>query len=186
VNKPNIRQAPAKAMVASYARTFGEGPPWKVGRTAFAVIALSVVFSHVLGAQPPVGDEKPSKPSVMGKWRIQRLTFPGEDRVAAKGTLVVIDASTIAIHWAYANAPTKYEYVTNNKTSPPQIDLVDLGPTYGSGDPIKELGIYRIRGDRLEVCLGYPNRPNEFAAPGLGGINTQPSSPILYVLQRVK
>ena len=52
-------------------------------------------------------------------------------------------------------------YELNPKANPPQIDIITIDGT--------ALGIYRLKGDRLEICWACPGaeRPTKFA-PGTG------------------
>jgi uncharacterized protein (TIGR03067 family) len=47
-------------------------------------------------------------------------------------------------------------YVVRPMTNPPQIDIITIDGT--------ALGIYRLKGDRLEICWAYPGseRPTKF------------------------
>jgi uncharacterized protein (TIGR03067 family) len=161
-----------------------------IARSAVQLIVsgafVLILLTHVRGADPHVFTVEKSQHPLVGTWRIERLLFPSGERAGAKGTQVTFDTSRMAIHWARPDGAIKYKYVINDKKAPATIDLVLFEPEYPGYGPIKELGIYRIRGDLLELCLGGHTRPTEIAAPrGLGGINTEPSHPILYVLRRM-
>ncbi|HEY7315205.1 MAG TPA: TIGR03067 domain-containing protein [Gemmataceae bacterium] len=71
------------------------------------------------------------------------------------------------------DAPSRY--VLNTTTNPPQIDIITID---GTG-----LGIYRLKGDRLEICWACPGteRPTKFVP------NTdEDGAPVTETLTRAK
>jgi len=74
------------------------------------------------------------------------------------------------------------EYAIDPTQTPKTIDFVVKAQT----DPSTDLGIYRLEGDRLTLCIGPNIRPEEFAAQPGGSDQAQYQVPyLLYVLKRV-
>jgi uncharacterized protein (TIGR03067 family) len=115
-----------------------------------AALALSV------GA-PATKDAKKDPPSLVGVWEAEKETTGGHERAIAAGSLTIeftADGKVSVQEGAKRTGPV--EYRIDPKRAPAEIDVTEMNM----------VGIYKVDGDTLTVCLGDDGkRPNEFASP---------------------
>jgi uncharacterized protein (TIGR03067 family) len=113
-----------------------------------------------LHAGPPIEVEAPAK--LQNTWRAWRIeTSNGID--ASSGDGMVIDGHTIQFLWGGTNKGATAEFTADVTKEPREIDV-----TFTSGSWIgqKQLGIYRISKEKLEVSwagVGETKRPTQFS-----------------------
>ena len=133
--------------------------------------SLLVGLAVVVGA--PVKKEPPAKdpPSIVGEWVGESGVRGGKPDNPPAGTTITFTADgKVKFKEGKDEKPEEGTYKADPKKSPAEIDIVPL--IDGKSPTI--LGIYKIEGDTLTMCIVMDGeRPKEFASP--------PGSPVVLV-----
>lgn len=113
---------------------------------------LLTALALALGAPGPK-----DPPSLVGVWVAEKGTTDGDDRAVAAGSLTVEFRADGKMNFQEQSKRVgPVEYRVDPKRSPAEIDVRDL----------EMVGIYKLDGDTLTLCLGDGGkRPTEFASP---------------------
>ena len=131
---------------------------------ALAVLLVSVALT---AADEPVGEAQRLK----GIWAARSVTIDGvkaPDDPTMSTTMLAFDGSSY-VQREGGRITEEGDYHVSGDKSPKAIDLViEKGPNSGQ----RQLGLYRLSGDLLTVCLaraGDRSRPKDFQSkPGTG------------------
>ena len=130
---------------------------------AMAAGFLVIGISAALAAGKPATDLD----HFQGPWKVVKLTFNGRSapaEVVEKGKYV-FKKNKLTIRESETSRQ-ECEFTLNPDQDPKTIDIVGSdGPAKGK----KMLGIYRIKGDTLTLCLGE-ERPKEFSDADKAGL----------------
>ena len=124
-----------------------------------ALLALAVAVAAPAAKDPPRKDP----PTIVGEWAGEKAEAgsmplpvpPGGITMefAADGKVVIREG---------AKPPVTGEYTADPKKAPAEIDLTPSA----KGKDITLVGIYKVEGDTLTLCLGVGGkRPNTFESP---------------------
>src|SRR5688572_32146612 len=118
-----------------------------------------------LGA-PAAKDAPKDKGSIVGDWVGVTAVTGGKDRPAPEGGVTFSFAADgkLSIKEGGRDRPAARTYKVDPKKDPAEIDIL---PLEGKDAPAA-LGIYKIDGDTLTLCIGGAapsERPTKFASP---------------------
>jgi len=139
-----------------------------IAKCKLALLATSIVgllaLGLLLGASLATGGgqgTKSDKELLQGSWKLVSAEVGGK---AAEGQeLDQMRAQPFVFKGDKLLAKFECDYKIDPTTKPPQIDIVPLdGPEREKGKTFR--GIYRIEGDQLTLCMGFPDgeRPGTF------------------------
>lgn len=132
--------------------------------------SLLVALAISVGA-PATKDSKKDPPSPVGVWVAEKGTRDGDDRAVTAGSVTVeftADGKVSLQEGSKRVGPV--EYRLDPKRSPAEIDVKEM----------EMVGIYKVDGDTLTLCMGDGGkRPTEFASPA-------GSKALLLTLKRAK
>jgi uncharacterized protein (TIGR03067 family) len=117
-------------------------------------------------AAPNLKDGPKKTPEIVGQWVLQKMSVGGEDR-GTTGTKLVYEftAEGLWITWRDGVANKKPPGVKYDaKAEPATIDVIETKPAGRTGTAMNKLGIYKVEGDTLTICVGRPSgeRPTKF------------------------
>ena len=144
----------------------------------------TILVGLALTVGAPAAKEPPKKesPTIVGEWTGEKATAGGKDKpVPPGGVIFVFTADGMLMVKEGGRVDAKAGGFTHDpKKTPAEIDLVEPG---GKGSI---LGIYKIEGDTLPLCIlggnvagGAPGRPSKFESP-------EGSQTMLMTFKRVK
>jgi len=141
---------------------------------------LSLGLALTLGA--PALKDPPKKPhNIVGEWVVESTMSAGKARPLTGDPLKYV--FTTDGKWTVYRGERKIGgdqrgYFTDTKRDPPTIDLTT---DTSDQETRKTLGIFKVEGDKLTLCIGRINgdRPKAFEA-------TAEAPATLYVFKRVK
>jgi uncharacterized protein (TIGR03067 family) len=145
-----------------------------------SLIALVCSAAGLLGSSDAKENPgaKAELDKLRGTWEVVRVENGGKPLPSetTKGWTLTIDGSKYTLH--EGDRTVEGNYNLDLLTTPRAIDAVRSSGT----EKGKSLwGIYRLEGDKLEMCFVEPDsheRPKQFATGGVGGGQT------LYILKR--
>jgi uncharacterized protein (TIGR03067 family) len=124
--------------------------------------------------------EKRDKAALQGEWKVVRLVEEGQlaPADAAAKAKIIFKEDTFLTQEGDDPKPNEHHYRLNARKSPKEIDVV---PSAGPHKDKVFLGIYRVDGDKLRICVAFPGgeRPTKFESK-------PKSDAVLIVLERVK
>lgn len=133
--------------------------------TALAMVLAAAMLAGV-GAPAPDGGRAPRGQVILPGSRWVEADDGSVWEFGERGELQITNTD------GKKDLPSRY--VVKPRANPPQIDIITVDGT--------ALGIYRLKGDRLEICFAYPGleRPTKFA----GG--DEDGAPALLTFKRAK
>ena len=132
--------------------------------------------SIILAAGATSEDRKNDKEELQGTWQVVRHEFEGEQapKEVSQGTKLTFKGDK----YIGKSPERNYEgsFALNPAETPKEIDLQPV-----EGDRQKLLGIYKLDGDNLTICLGAArqSRPTQF-------VTSPDSGHTMYVMKRQK
>lgn len=144
----------------------------------------TLLLGTALSLAAPALKESPKKADIVGEWEVESVNAgnPARPRPKGKGLGPQRYVFTADGKWLLFRGERKVgddrAYFTNAKADPPTIDL-RYEPADQDGRTV--LGIYKIEGDRLNLCLsrGDGTRPAGFES-------TVDAPATIYILKRAK
>ncbi len=121
-----------------------------------AKMLLVVVAASLLGA--PAAADDATKEALDGTWVVVSSMRNGKADDEIKGDKVTFKDGTVTVQTKKKEEKGKFKV---DRSKPPAT--IDITP---EGDDGPMVGIYKIEGDTLKICLAEPGagRPTEFAA----------------------
>ena len=140
----------------------------------YSTLVFGVLFA--VGA-PLEKDAKKDAPSIVGEWKAEKLVIGGQDVSPPEGGVAVTFTADGKVQLVEKGREKEDPgtYKVDAKKNPAEIELTP--PKEG-----KHLGIYKIDGDTLTICLSDPKsteRPTKFESP-------DGSKLMLFTLKRAK
>ena len=123
-----------------------------------------VLFSVALAVAAPGDKEAPKKetPTLVGEWDGEKAVKGGKERPVPEGGVTVIFKADGKVIFKEGNKPEEEgSYKADAKKDPAEIEL---SPPRQRA----QLGIYKIEGDTLTICLAGKNStdpPTKFESP---------------------
>jgi uncharacterized protein (TIGR03067 family) len=116
---------------------------------------------------------------LLGNWVVKKIEISGLPFPVPDGGLTVeFTADGKAVYREGTKPPDPADYTANPKKDPAEIDLT---PPTTPGKVPRMIGIYKIEGDILTVCLVTDGeRPTKFGAPAAGEVQ------IVMIFERSK
>jgi uncharacterized protein (TIGR03067 family) len=140
-----------------------------------AAILFGLVLS--LGAPGEKDAAKKDAPSIVGEWDGEKAVKGGVELPLPEGGVKATFTADGKLIFKEGNKDAEEgTYTVDAKKNPAEIDVVP------PKESVTHLGIYKIDGDTLTICLGEKNaatRPTKFESP-------DGSSIFLVTLKRVK
>ncbi|MCS6896550.1 MAG: TIGR03067 domain-containing protein [Nitrospira sp.] len=132
----------------------------------------------VIVAAPAPKDGKNTSPSIIGDWRPESILLAGMPLAGDEGVKSIhFRAEGQGSAVSVKKKPEAFTYSIDWTKSPAHIDLTELGP---KGPETQVLGILKLEGDTLTICLAIDGeRPKDFAS-------TRELPTLLLVLKRMK
>ena len=117
----------------------------------------------ILVAAPDKKAPAKEPPTIVGEWAAESSTRGGKPDNPPAGTTITFTADGKVLFKEGADKKAEEgTYKADPKKTPAELDVVP--PTAEKGPTI--LGIYKIEGDTLTICLTMgSDRPKDFAAP---------------------
>ena len=142
----------------------------------------TLLLGAALALGAPALKDPPKKPhNIVGEWVVESAMTAGKARPQAGDPLKYVftaDGKWIVYRGERKLTGDQRGYVTDAKKDPPTIDLtIDVADQ----ETRKTLGIFKVEGDTLTLCIGRINgdRPKNYEA-------TPEAPATLYVFKRVK
>jgi uncharacterized protein (TIGR03067 family) len=139
----------------------------------------ATLFGLVLSLAAPgeKGAAKKDAPSIVGDWDGEKAVKGGVELPLPEGGVKATFTADGKLIFKEGNKdPEEGTYTVDAKKNPAEIDIVP------PKENVTHLGIYKIDGDTLTICLGEKNaatRPTKFESPDGSNI-------FLVTLKRVK
>jgi uncharacterized protein (TIGR03067 family) len=137
-------------------------------------------LTAALALAAPAAEVKKDEDRLQGEWKVQSLENAGkkaEPKEFANWKLIVSGDKMKALDGK--DVMDEYSFRLDPAAKPPAIDMTILA---GESKDKTLVGIYRLEGDTLTVCVSEPgkrDRPKEFRT-------TEKESHLLLVFQRLK
>jgi uncharacterized protein (TIGR03067 family) len=144
----------------------------------------ALLLGTALSLAAPALKESPKKADIVGEWEVESVNSgnPAKPRPKGKGTVQQRYVFTADGKWLLYRGEQRFAsdraYIANPKADPPTIDL-RWEPSLQDGRTV--LGIYKVEGDKLTLCLSREEgtRPTGFES-------TADVPATIYILRRVK
>jgi uncharacterized protein (TIGR03067 family) len=123
-----------------------------------ALLALAVAVAAPAAKDPP----KKDPPTIVGEWLGEKAEAGGKPLpVPPGGVTMEFTADGKVVIKEGPKPPVTGEYTADPKKAPAEIEL-----TPAKGKDITLVGIYKVEGDALTLCLGVGGkRPDKFESP---------------------
>jgi uncharacterized protein (TIGR03067 family) len=124
-----------------------------------------VLLAVAVGLSAPAAKDPPKKdpPTIVGEWAGEKAEAGGMPLpVPAGGITMEFTADGKVVIREGAKPPETGGYTADPKKTPAEIDLTPSA----KGKDITLVGIYKVEGDTLTLCLGIAGkRPDKFESP---------------------
>jgi uncharacterized protein (TIGR03067 family) len=138
---------------------------------------LAALCAAALCAADRQREAKTDHDLIQGKWKVVSVKESGRSPRVPDDLRVVITADTISIEQGNDD-PIGMKYQLHPSERPKAMDVThEIMP----GKPIRQLAIYALRGDELELCLEAAGKPRPTGFESAAGDTT-----VVWVLGRAK
>ena len=140
-------------------------------------MTFALLLTALAVAAPGIKDPPKKAPNPVGEWVVESITFNGQPvQLPDELRYELTDDGRYIGRRNRARDLPACEYKLDPKAVPPAIDL---RPPAGAAGPRAQIGIYKVDGNTLTMCLGTGERPTAFESPAGSGL-------MLVVMTRAK